>query len=395
MLERNSIVELAKEHGTPFYLFDMKILHERLVKIQKDFGDKVQLCYAMKANPFLVKELKDTDIFFEVCSPGEFAICKRAKVQMEHVILSGVNKYAYDVEDAIDHGVKIITAESEKHFSMIMEEAKRANAVVQVILRLTSGNQFGMDADCIERCIEKCVETDHVQVIGLQLYSGTQKKTIRKIKKELELLCSMIEQLNEKYSLSMKHVEYGPGLPVEYFEEEQFSLIHEEYEEVCEYIRAISQKWNLTLEMGRYIAATCGCYVTSVVDIKCNKEQNYCIVDGGINHVNYYGQMMAMKKPAIMHISSTNDVTSGEEKSYLICGSLCTTADVIVKDIHLNNLTEGDILVFDNIGAYSVTEGIYLFLSRLMPKILFREQDGTIEVARDYYDTSLLNYVQE
>ena len=394
MAETSRLIEISKEHGTPYFLFDLNVLTERIEKIQKDMGSDVTLCYAMKANPFLVDCLRKSSILFEVCSPGEFAICKRAGVQMNHIILSGVSKYEADVEDAILSGVEVLTVESEKHYRIIAEVSARLQKKVMVIFRLTSGNQFGMDTDVIEACLEKCVHEDYVEPIGLQLYSGTQKKTMRKIKKELEQLKSLLVELNEKFGLQMRKIEYGPGLPVEYFEDDCFNILHEEYEEVCGYMKELSGDWDVTLEMGRYIAATCGYYVTSVVDVKCNKEQNYCIIDGGINHINYFGQMMAMKKPDIEHVSMVN-TEENVDKAYLICGSLCTTADVIVKDMHLNNLSEGDILVFKNIGAYSVTEGIYLFLSRMMPKILFLTQEDTVAVARDYYDTSLLNYTQQ
>ena len=60
--------------------------------------------------------------------------------------------------------------------------------------------------------------------------------------------------------------------------------------EFAEYLKPLKSKYKITLEMGRYIAATCGVYVSSVADTKTNKGQNYCIIDGGINHVNYYGQ---------------------------------------------------------------------------------------------------------
>ena len=53
----------------------------------------------------------------------------------------------------------------------------------------------------------------------------------------------------------------------------------------------------IVLEMGRFLAASCGYYITSIVDMKVNKEQPYVILDGGINHLNYYGQAMAMKRP--------------------------------------------------------------------------------------------------
>ena len=145
----------------------------------------------------------------------------------------------------------------------------------------------------------------------------------------------------------------------------------------------------ITLEMGRYIAAYCGYYVTRIVDQKVNHGQNYCIVDGGLNHLNYYGQAMAMKMPHHKHIPDapleTSDEQSEEQSEVLwnICGSLCTVNDVLVKQMPLKHAKIGDALVFERAGAYSVTEGIYLFLSRRMPRILFwSEKDGFTEARK-------------
>ena len=62
-------------------------------------------------------------------------------------------------------------------------------------------------------------------------------------------------------------------------------------------LESLNFKGKVVLEMGRFLAAACGYYVTSIVDMKVNKEQPYVIMDGGINHLNYYGQAMAMKQP--------------------------------------------------------------------------------------------------
>ena len=142
----------------------------------------------------------------------------------------------------------------------------------------------------------------------------------------------------------------------------------------------------IVLEMGRFLAAFCGYYVTRIVDQKRNLGQNYCIVDGGIHHLNYFGQMMAMKIPKFCHVKQETEYTksrteqpekevalneSGEEEAWNICGSLCTVSDVIVKQLPLVDAKIGDVLVFERTGAYSVTEGIYLFLSRDLPPVSY------------------------
>ena len=123
-------------------------------------------------------------------------------------------------------------------------------------------------------------------------------------------------------------------------------------------------------------------------DAKVNKKQNYAIVDGGIHQLVYYGQSMAMKHPYCHVLPEKQE---GETMDWNLFGSLCTVNDILVKQMPIRNLTVGDVIVFENTGAYSTTEGIALFLSRDLPKILLRKEDGEIHVLRDSIDTDPLN----
>ena len=74
-----------------------------------------------------------------------------------------------------------------------------------------------------------------------------------------------------------------------------------------------------------------------------------------------------------------------------ICGSLCTINDILVKKLELSDLKIGDILVFKNTGAYSMTEGISLFLSRDLPQVLISDINNNIRMARNIMPTYNLN----
>ena len=114
--------------------------------------------------------------------------------------------------------------------------------------------------------------------------------------------------------------------------------------------------------------------------MKTSKYGNYVIVDGGINHLVYYGQTMAMKIP---YYELLPKVKTKEEETYNICGSLCT--------IKTRKLNINDIFVFKNTGAYSSTEGINLFLSRDLPKIILIENNKCKLVRKDI-KTSDINF---
>ena len=109
--------------------------------------------------------------------------------------------------------------------------------------------------------------------------------------------------------------------------------------------------------------------------------------------MNYYGQTMAMKVPWYMQLDGETgeEKQEGKESPVTICGALCTVSDVLVKNLPLKGNILGDFLVFERAGAYSVTEGIYLFLSRDLPAIYFNSREKGIELIRDIIPSSQLN----
>ena len=83
---------LLKENKTAFYVFDIEKLKARIAHLQAALPPEVVLCYAVKANTFITKELIDTIHRFEVCSPGEAEICRAVGVPSENMVISGVYK---------------------------------------------------------------------------------------------------------------------------------------------------------------------------------------------------------------------------------------------------------------------------------------------------------------
>ncbi|MEG3030557.1 MAG: alanine racemase [Oscillospiraceae bacterium] len=387
-MTKDILREIAIEYGTPTYVFDTDKLTHRVGEIKKIVGKKVQLCYAVKANPFLAVAMSEVVSRLEVCSPGELSICQRLGIDMDKVVLSGVNKTKKDVWQGVQNQVGTYTAESIKHLDMINEAAIEQNKTFSVLLRLTSGNQFGMDERAIKNIVKNKEGYKGVKLVGLHYFSGTQKKKTGEIEKELTYLDNFCDSLRDKMEFSVEKLEYGPGFSVPYFENDDFSDTLAPIKELAPRLAELGAKYDFTIEMGRFFAAECGIYLSRVEDIKENDGINYCIIDGGINHISYYGQTLAMKIPKIQQLKPPSN---GGKKDYTICGSLCTTADVIVRKFPFASLEMGDIIAFYNMGAYSVTEGIYLFLSRKMPRVvLYCEKTGGVLV-RDYIETHTFN----
>ena len=379
--------KIADKYGTPTFLFDTDALKARMNEIKKIVGDAVHLCYSIKANPFLVPAMLECVEKLEVCSPGELCICDRLQVGADKIIYSGVSKREEDIEEALDYGAAVYTAESINQVERLNVAAGKRGVVIPVILRLSSGSQFGMSKEDLCHVIEHRTDFKGLNMEGIHYFAGTQRKKLTEQKNELEMLIALIAELRERYGYDVKKLEYGPGLPVPYFRNEEFSDTLAPLREIVPVLQKVAENVELTIEMGRFYVTECGYYLTRVVDQKSNQGTNFAIIDGGMNHLNYLGQMMGMKVPVICHLKRSQ---SAEHAEWCLCGSLCTTADVVVRQVSFDGLAEGDILVFSNVGAYSVTEGIYLFLSRTMPRIVLYK-DGKAELIRDFYETYQLN----
>ena len=516
-MDKTALRTAAAKYGTPLYLFDLEAFTARAQRVRAAFGSDVNLCYSMKANPFVLRGLPDVFRWVEVCSPGELTICERLGIPPERILYSGVNKGADDVARAVALGADLLTAESTLHFDLICAAAAAQGKHVNVLPRLTAGSQFGMDPDALADLVARRAEFPNVTIVGIHYFSGTQKRKDAVIAKELAHLDEYLTMLHERYGFTAQHVEYGPGLNAECFRDdaeardcalldaaaehirafgekyplhfdlicaaaaaqgkhvnvlprltagsqfgmdpdaladlvarraefpnvtivgihyfsgtqkrkdaviakelahldEYLTMLHERYgftaqhveygpglnaecfrddaeardcallDAAAEHIRAFGEKYPLTIEMGRFFAAPCGTFLTGVADAKCNLGVNYAICDGGMHQVKYDGQLMGMQAPPLTLLRESADAP----EPWMLCGSLCTTADVLVREAQLPPLRVGDVIALGRCGAYSVTEGVAVFLSRDMPRVALC-RGGNFTLVRDRFATDALN----
>lgn len=385
-MNSEALQDIAASFATPAFIFDADEFGRRAKNVKSAIGG-ASLCYSIKANPFLLACLPEEIDMVEVCSPGELAICRRVGVDPSTVVYSGVNKGSEDIAEAIEYGAELLTAESLRQLGLINAAALAAGKRVRVALRLTSGNQFGMDSENLKRAVAEKGSYEGVDIVAIHYYSGTQKKKLAVVEKELAELEELADTLEERFGLSGISLEYGPGLPADYFGDDPEGRDMAVLAEVGAMIAAVAARRSVTVEFGRFLASPCGTYLTAAADIKNNNGENFVICDGGINHLKYYGQTMAMQTPPITLLGDHGEKT----EDYTLCGSLCTTADILVRKVTLPALSVGDVLAFGRCGAYSVTEGIGLFLSRQLPRIVLHSERGGNRLLRDFYGTDILN----
>ncbi|MBF7045286.1 diaminopimelate decarboxylase [Campylobacter volucris] len=389
-MKNDELLNIAQKYGTPSFLFDIQSLLNRIEAMKDILDNKYKLCFAMKANPFLTTYISKNIEKIEVCSPGELKICIKLNIPALQIIYSGVVKGYNDVVLALKYGIKTLTAESLSQLELINKCALDLNVKVFVLLRLSTRSQFGISRKDILQIINDVRKYTNVIFCGLHYYAGTQRKRVELQIKDLNLLLDLKNEIINTTKIDEFIIEYGPGLGVSMFEDDDFSDTLEPLGDLKTKLDELDLSGvKLYIELGRFIAQYCGYYLTSILDVKNTGECDYCLLDGGINHVNYYGSIMGMKIPIMRHIQMKNH--HNKKKDYCICGALCTSADVLVRRKQLDNPQIGDLIVFENIGAYSVTEGIYLFLSRALPKVLLLDNKNIL-VARDFKEIFELNF---
>ena len=387
-MKQEIIENILNNFETPIYVFDIDKLKQRIKFLRENLTKRLEICYAIKANTFIVKEINDDVDRFEVCSPGEYSICEESNITPEKIVISGVYKTPSVIDYMITSSPSIgrYTVESIEQLNLLDELSKKHNKKLKVLLRLTSGNQFGINEEDIENIISKKDSYTNLYFEGIQYFSGTQKRTNKRLQKEIDYIDEFLMRLQDKYNYVADELEFGTGFPVHYFQGEEFDEV-EFLKEFSNGIDNMKYKGKIVIELGRSIAASCGYYITKVVDKKTNKGQNYAILDGGIHHLVYYGQTMAMKFP---HLEIYPARDNEDTEDWNLMGSLCTVNDIIIKQYPVKNLQIGDTFIFKNTGAYCMTEGISLFLSRELPQVALIK-NGKLELVRDSFKTYTLN----
>ena len=389
MMTMGELEYAIANYGTPLYVFDMDETAKTIAEFRKKTNGIAEICFAMKANPFLAGQMAELADRIEVCSMGEYEICRKLMIPPEKMLISGVLKeqrnlerIMYELRDSCRYSV-----ESVNQFYCIAKWCQTHKQTLRIYLRMTSGNQFGMDEKTLKELICAGSAYPFVKIAGIHFFSGTQKRSADIFRKELRRLDELCCEIKEVYGLEIPELEYGPGLKMPYFEGQPDTRA-EDTDSLCRAIGEMNWKGRVTLEMGRYLVAPAGYYLTAVKDLKTSDQNNYCIVDGGIHQIHYDGQIKGMYPPCL-RVSPRRDIEYGKE--WTICGSLCTDNDVLVRKIHMQELKIGDVLIFQRAGAYGMTEGMALFLSHSLPKVALYSRRKGWRLAREEQETFLWN----
>lgn len=355
--------ELDKKYGMPLYVYNGKTACENALEIQRHLGESVQLCYAVKANCYLAELLTEVAGSFEVSTVGELEYCLRSQIPVEKLSYSGVWKSDQEVRRALEAGVKRFILDSFDQVKALQELAVER---VEALFRLSSGNQFGMDISEIIQIAEEKESYPNINIVGIHYYAGTQRQFAHQIEKDLQALKAGLECLEEK-GIRFSEIQMGGGLGVPLYQRDPIQKYEEMADYLFDFIRGLSNYYRITYECGRAIASNTGRYITKVFQKKQRGNLEILLVQGGSHHLKYHGNIAGQKLPFI-------DCVPKEERQgkqdYMICGSLCSSGDILAMKFTDCFVDIGDYMIFYHVGAYSLQEAASMFLSMALPVLL-------------------------
>ncbi len=368
------LISLAEKYGTPLYVLD----EETIRNICKDYKNafksypKTKMMYASKALcTMAVSAIAANEGFgFDVVSSGEIYTVYKAGVDMSKVLFNGNNKSFDELTLAIELGVGRISVDNFFELSLLNEIAKSHNKVVDILLRITPGiechtheyiqtghldSKFGFDLTQIDDAVELILnDYTNLKLHGLHAHIGSQIFETLIYGDEIEILVKELARLDEKFNIKLNEINVGGGLGVKYTNSDVPPSTYEIADIIIKRLKECIEKYGiepptLFLEPGRSIISTAGVTLYTLGSSKqVPKGKKYFAVDGG---------MADNARPSMYRAEYFAQVANKPDyelaQTVTIAGRFCESGDILINNITLPELEEGDILCVYNTGAYN------------------------------------------
>lgn len=375
-----SLTRLAERVGsTPFYAYDRSLLRARVAELRTALPTKVELHYAMKANPMpaVVAFMAGLVNGIDVASAGELKVALDAGANPKDISFAGPGKRDAELRQALAAGV-LLNIESRRELVALAGLQQQLGLKARVALRVNpdfelkgSGmkmgggpKQFGVDVDQVPALLD-LIRTESLGFEGFHLFAGSQNLRAESICEAQRKSYELALRLADGAPAPVRFLNLGGGFGIPYFPGEQrldLAPIGANLEEICTRAKLQLPDASIVIELGRYLVGEAGVYVTRIVDRKLSCGQVFLVTDGGLNHhlaaSGNFGQVVRKNYPVALVTrapSSVREVAS-------VVGPLCTPLDLLADRMSLPHAEVGDLAVVFQSGAYGASASPQAFL---------------------------------
>ena len=359
-----SLQEIAKEYGTPTYVYSRATLERHWHAFNDAFndanGDKPHLiCYSVKAssNIALLNLLARLGSGFDIVSVGELERVLAAGGDPQKVVFSGVGKRADEMQRALEVGIRCFNVESDAELERLNQVAASMGKIANISIRVNpdvdakthpyistglKDNKFGIDINIVESVYQRAANMENIHISGIDCHIGSQLTELDPFMDALERLLDLADRLKAQ-GISIHHLDLGGGLGVRY-QDENPPLPTDYMQRLFTNKRL--KDYQILIEPGRAIAANMAVLLTKVEYLKPTEEKNFAIVDAAMNDLIRPALYQAWQE-----IVTVDEQSDAEEKIYDIVGPVCESADFLGKQRKLS-INQGDLLAVRSAGAY-------------------------------------------
>lgn len=375
----------ARVGSTPFFAYDRALLDARVAKLRAQLPARLQLSFAMKANPMpaVVQHLARTLDRIDVASGLEMLTALDTVMQPSRVSFAGPGKTPAELRQAVAAGV-IVEIESTTELRRVITAGDELGVAPTVAIRVNpdfavkgSGmrmgggpQQFGIDAEEVPAVLAE-YGASGVDFLGFHVFAGSQNLNADIIAEAQVRTVDLISTLAERLPTEMRYANLGGGFGIPYTERDRpldlgvvGANLHRLVDGPLQDRFPAAQP---VIELGRYIVGECGIYVTRVVDRKVSRGKTFLVVDGGMHHQlaasGNFGQAIRRNYPIVVG----NRLQQPADDAVTVVGCLCTPLDLLGDDVSLPAADIDDLIVIFQAGAYGLTASPTAFLGHPAP----------------------------
>jgi diaminopimelate decarboxylase len=365
-VEQVPVEQLAREHGTPLFVYSKAAMLAALAAYQRGFaGRKARICYAMKANSSLgvLQVFAQAGCGFDIVSGGELARVLAAGGQASHVIFSGVGKTRAEMAQALQAGIGCFNVESESELEVLDAVARGLGRRAPVSIRVNpnvdakthpyistglKGNKFGVAHERTLATYQRAAALPGLEVVGIDCHIGSQITEVGPYLDAMDRVLDLVDAI-EAQGIRLKHIDFGGGLGIDYRGDTPPAADALWAQLLAKVDARGYGDREFMIEPGRSLVGNAGLCVTEVLYLKPGEQKNFCIVDAAMND---------LPRPA-MYEAYHGIVPVGREPSatgttYDVVGPVCESGDWLGRDRALD-VQPGDLLAVLSAGAYCMS----------------------------------------
>ena len=369
------VVDLAREFGTPLFIYDEQTLRDQCRAYRAAFGarsDLFEIVYASKAFSCraMAQLVAQEGLSIDVATGGELAAALAGGFPPERIYFHGNNKSVAEIEAGLDAGIGHFVVDSFEEIERLEAAAAARGRSQEVLVRVTPGVRpnthdfiqtgqqdskfwFGLSDGLAHQAVRRLKDAPHLELVGVHAHIGSQIFELDSYQREVEVLFVAISEWRRDFGFECRIFNIGGGLGIRYTSADRPSSITEFAEIAVSAVRAGAEKHGMPMprlfvEPGRSIAGKAAVTAYTVGTVKVIPGvRTYVAVDGGMSD-NLRPMLYDTKYEALL----ANKVEEEPTDVVTIAGKHCESGDVLVRDVHIASPEPGDILVTPSTGAY-------------------------------------------